>query len=1317
MYNPGYKQSINIRVSKRATHQLLSRIFGIFLHEILDYQNVSLVYSNVNSNDSEVSKLFHQLLEIASGENLIDLEVWMYPNFHAIPYYNVYEAGTVTYPGRFGWYTEANFVTDPNVFVEDLHYSLFLYPDRMYYRKYVIDKIILDELERKFGFQKIELSYECQNYNKTCATIFAPDYEETSFLSKHVEEFNLYLQIIWIDDKHFKNTLDYLHNKYKSQNIRKQNKRYLFLSWSPSAIIDDKIDYVQLTLPPCERFKSAAETTCKYEMTPILKYYERKFQNYKLAFNALTLFEIERENLRQILIESNLAKMNNPKMSVSEIYNVVACNYLKNYPNEYLNWLKTSEKSSLFIGGIFPLTGNGKLYGNLIPFVRSATEAINNNSSVLSNFRLSVSYNDGQCKADTVMKAFIHYFNLATPIIGVLGPACSETVEPIAGVSKHTRMTVISYSAEGALFTDRNTYPYFFRTIGSNRQYEQVYFDLFKHFEWRQIAALTEDGQKYTEYISHMDTLLKQQGVDLILNKKFPKDVTSTEMNRLLQEFKNKNARIIIADIYNDNARSIMCEAYNLQMTARHGYVWFLPAWISKVWNGDSSSITIDNMNTTCTKEELSEAVNGHFSLTHSAFAPSDSIMIENKTVHEWKENYLKRGGEAHFSNYAAFAYDAVWVYALAADKLLHENPSAIYDLRSPDVIKRLSEIISDTDFNGLSGRIRFDEGGSRIDNVDILQWINGKFNHVGTFTPTIDEKSYKIIGGELALNESNINWLSGERPKDGAYQCSMATLAEFLQTTCENVNYIVIILSLVVALCVLSTGSFIFWKYRYHAKLKQSAKVMKNFGIDLLSPNAKTYNTLDKWEISKDKVVINRRLGEGAFGTVYGGEAQLDDQGWTAVAVKTLKVGASTEDRLDFLCEAEAMKRFDHKNIIKLIGVCLQSEPMYTIMEFMLYGDLRNFLLARRNLVDGKITDESDISPKRLSMYALDVARGLSYLADEKYVHRDIACRNCLVNTQRVVKIGDFGMARPTFESDYYRFNRKGMLPVRWMAPESLGLGLFTPASDVWSFAVLLYEIITFGSFPYQGLSNKQALEAIKQGQILTIPRGVKPHLEGLMKACWSLDYKKRPSASEIVEYISSNPRLLTPCLDVPLSSVQMAESDSDQWELLPGLRKRISTQPKIDILPSKTSNLNDFDEKSHSNGNINEIKTNKPINGMIPIPSTSIIIHNSDDKIIDNVIGNSIEENNLNGYSVMSPLLKMEPEITNSNSSLKRYVPMYNIGKKPKIYNSNCNNNNTNNNNNINSSNNSSPINKRSIDKGNKLFINEIELLEMRS
>ncbi|RZF35462.1 hypothetical protein LSTR_LSTR015021 [Laodelphax striatellus] len=349
--------------------------------------------------------------------------------------------------------------------------------------------------------------------------------------------------------------------------------------------------------------------------------------------------------------------------------------------------------------------------------------------------------------------------------------------------------------------------------------------------------------------------------------------------------------------------------------------------------------------------------------------------------------------------------------------------------------------------------------------------------------------------------------------------------------------------------------------------------KLKKRFGNDISS--------LDAWELSHSCVVINRVLGEGAFGTVYGGEASIEeDDKWVPVAVKALKAGSSTEDKIDFFSEAETMKRFDHKNIVKLLGVCMKQSPLYTIMEFMLYGDLKTYLLARRHMVNDSVTveDSDEISSRRLTSMALDIARALSYLAQERYVHRDVASRNCLVG-QKIVKLGDFGMTRPMFENDHYKFNRKdclfggggcgsgaggrraGMLPVRWMSPESLQDGVFSPASDIWSYGVLLYEIVTFGSFPFGGMSNNEVLHHVKAGHTLEIPKKVKPHLEGLISSCWHHDPKRRPPAAEIVVFLANHPKLITPCLDAPLSAVQIEHSDQITVAQQPPVRNNRSS------------------------------------------------------------------------------------------------------------------------------------------------------------
>lgn len=354
-----------------------------------------------------------------------------------------------------------------------------------------------------------------------------------------------------------------------------------------------------------------------------------------------------------------------------------------------------------------------------------------------------------------------------------------------------------------------------------------------------------------------------------------------------------------------------------------------------------------------------------------------------------------------------------------------------MHSLSSKNTMERLSAIIEGMDFQGVSGRIQFNKAGSRFSDVNILQWQKNDFALIGTYKPRISNRS--IVDSDLVLN-NRISWHNGEQPTDGRESCTFKGIADVFSNDCHTLRtyFLVVFCFVIVLFC--SGSSFLFWKRKYDKKLVESTQIMANYGIVVNGIE------LTKWEIPRENVVINRKLGEGAFGTVYGGEALINESdGWAAVAIKTLKAGSNAENRLDFLAESESMKRFEHKNIVKLLAVCLQAEPLYTIMELMLYGDLKTYLLARRHLINDRISEDSDVSSKRLTLMALDVARGLSYLQTMNYVHRDVACRNCMINAQRVVKIGDFGMARPTFESDYYRFARKGMLPVRWMSPESI--------------------------------------------------------------------------------------------------------------------------------------------------------------------------------------------------------------------------------------------------------------------------------------
>ncbi|KAJ6649876.1 Insulin-like growth factor 1 receptor [Pseudolycoriella hygida] len=1082
-----YQDPVLIQVGDNVLNQISSRIYAIYLKEYLGYNDLVLQEIDFKADMNEEEKLYNMFEDLwRSKAPALNLAIWMPPDYHRTPP-EIRMAGPFA-SGRFGWFFPKILLKKGDL--PDLYpYTIFAEPNTKYIRQFILDPETLNDIRTLADSRcpnctkGIYIPKQCEKFQ--CATLLAPSYKDTHFVRHHIEEFKLYLNIVWLGDN-LKPVIDYYllplyESRLKDTEI---SKKFLVLHAIPSEIINSNVEYEMITMPHCEEMMSYIHTNCKYELMPLLKYYTEELTYSSALYMSFLNLDFEDTGMRRVFelydnatlrnFSGNknviskypnqlkeIVSLNYKKIKygvTSKLYNDIACEWIKQSKDIYEKWFDIhNDMEVIYIGGIFPITAAGAAYSGLLPAVDMAERAINSNSTILPNIKINVLKMDGKCRADEVMKSFISIYMRHDRVLGVLGPACSETVEPIAGVSKHFKMSVISYSAEGTSFRDRETYPYFFRTIGENQQYEYVYLQLMQHLKWKRVAALTEDGQKYTEYISHMETYLKEHGIELIWNKKFPRYVTAEEMNRNLKELQQRNARVIIADVYDERSEIIMCEAYKLKMTLKYGYVWFLPVWLS-MKTGDA----IKTVNTTCTEEEMLEAMNGHFSLQHAPYAEDNVIMQENISVAQWKKAYEQRRKDSRLnsankyqSEYAGYAYDAVWVYAFALNQLVKEDASYMRNLHSENTTKRLMEVIKDTDFVGVSGRIRFGEGASRFSVINVLQWFDGRSTVVGTFHPNVSEshdmRDRKLIGGKLVLHESNISWLYDKGvPSDGTETCSIGGFADLIGLDCRNGVYVLVTFVCVICVIVVSIASFMFLKRQYDQKLKQSARVMRTFGIDLLSLPSAPSNSLDKWEVPKERVVINRRLGEGAFGTVYGGEAQINDQAWTAVAVKTLKMGSSVEDRLDFLSEAESMKRFDHKNIVKLLGVCLQSEPIYTIMEYMLHGDLKTYLLARRHLVGEKSNDDSDISPKRLTTMVLDISKALAYLADHKYVHRDVACRNCLVNAQRMVKLGDFGMARPMFDSDYYKFNRKGMLPVRWMAPESLGLGIFSPASDL---------------------------------------------------------------------------------------------------------------------------------------------------------------------------------------------------------------------------------------------------------------------------
>ncbi|KYO20726.1 BDNF/NT-3 growth factors receptor isoform X1 [Alligator mississippiensis] len=271
---------------------------------------------------------------------------------------------------------------------------------------------------------------------------------------------------------------------------------------------------------------------------------------------------------------------------------------------------------------------------------------------------------------------------------------------------------------------------------------------------------------------------------------------------------------------------------------------------------------------------------------------------------------------------------------------------------------------------------------------------------------------------------------------------------------------------------------------------------------------------------IKRHNIVLKRELGEGAFGKVFLAECYnlCPEQDKILVAVKTLK-DASDNARKDFHREAELLTNLQHEHIVKFYGVCIEGDPLIMVFEYMKHGDLNKFLRAHGP--DAVLMAEgnrpAELTQSQMLHIAQQIAAGMVYLASQHFVHRDLATRNCLVGENLLVKIGDFGMSRDVYSTDYYRVGGHTMLPIRWMPPESIMYRKFTTESDVWSLGVVLWEIFTYGKQPWYQLSNNEVIECITQGRVLQRPRTCPKEVYDLMLGCWQREPHMRLNIKEI--------------------------------------------------------------------------------------------------------------------------------------------------------------------------------------------------------
>ncbi|XP_071598406.1 protein-tyrosine kinase 2-beta isoform X2 [Heliangelus exortis] len=287
---------------------------------------------------------------------------------------------------------------------------------------------------------------------------------------------------------------------------------------------------------------------------------------------------------------------------------------------------------------------------------------------------------------------------------------------------------------------------------------------------------------------------------------------------------------------------------------------------------------------------------------------------------------------------------------------------------------------------------------------------------------------------------------------------------------------------------------------------LSESLSLESDIYAEIPDESSRPRSGAQHFGISREDVTLGRILGEGFFGEVYEGIYSTPQGERLSVAVKSCKQDCSQENKEKFLSEAVLMKKLDHPHIVKLIGIT-EEEPTWIIMELYPYGELGQYLEQNKPC----------LPVPTLILYALQISKALAYLESLNCVHRDIAVRNILVASPDCVKLGDFGLSRYIEDEEYYKASIT-RLPIKWMSPESINFRRFTTASDVWMFAVCMWEILSYGKQPFFWLENKDVIGVLERGDRLPKPDLCPPVLYTLMTRCWDYDPSERPKFKDLV-------------------------------------------------------------------------------------------------------------------------------------------------------------------------------------------------------
>ncbi|KAM6972799.1 inactive tyrosine-protein kinase 7a [Aplochiton taeniatus] len=301
---------------------------------------------------------------------------------------------------------------------------------------------------------------------------------------------------------------------------------------------------------------------------------------------------------------------------------------------------------------------------------------------------------------------------------------------------------------------------------------------------------------------------------------------------------------------------------------------------------------------------------------------------------------------------------------------------------------------------------------------------------------------------------------------------------------------------------------------------------------------NTKRHSSHDRMLYPRTNLETITTLGKGEFGEVFlakakglvvarggkgGGEQEKEEEEEEEVVVLVKSLQSRDEGhQLEFRREAEMFGKLSHPNLTRLLAMCREAEPHYLILEYAQMGDLKQYLKMCKNKDKPKA---HHLSSKQKVGVCLQVAKAMEHLSNQRFVHKDLATRNCLISNKRQVKVSSLGLSKDVYNSEYYHC-RQAWVPVRWLPAEAVLDDDYSTKTDVWSFGVFMWEVFSLGELPHASLTHDQLLQELRSGGLrLPLPQGCPSRVYKLMCLCWAPSPKDRPCFTEALATLSELP------------------------------------------------------------------------------------------------------------------------------------------------------------------------------------------------